>query len=63
MGWDRLGNMCVGRTLIIVKIIVKWILKNLNSRWVLLLGPREHLNEEGRSSSDGQLFVSQAIAV
>jgi hypothetical protein len=34
-----------------------------NSRWVLLLGPREHLNEEGLSSSAGQLFDSQAIAV
>jgi hypothetical protein len=26
---DHLGNMCVGRTLIIVKIMVKWILMNL----------------------------------
>jgi hypothetical protein len=60
---DHLGNMCLGRTLIILKIIVKRILKNLNSRWVLLLDPREHLNEEGISSSAGQLFVSQAIAV
>jgi len=37
--------------------------KESNSRWVLLLGPREHWNEEGLSSPAEHLFDSQAIAV
>ena len=37
--------------------------KESNSRWVLLVGPHEHRNEEGLSLSAGQLFDSQAMAV